>query len=682
MEYAVGDLEAAAHLLRNALAASPDDASLHFDLALTSWESGESGGVVEEFLRAHALRPALSEALFNAAMASAASGSVGKALRLLARCVLSDPSLLPECIFALPRVLARRGSPARRSAWAIPTRDHPSVHDAIAFGFLKSGDFDSAEQSCRRALEREPTAQRRVALGMILFRLRKMADAQVQFEEALRENPSLYQGEEQLAFVLEHDGRLAEARQHYCNAAALDPVPAYPYSRLLNLDNVEGHFDDADAHARALYKALRTLGKDDVHWEPLSTIAYRAIFWPIPALEYRALTGEIDRQLSETSRRRGAPMATKRRLPREESRLRVGYLSSCFRDHPIGQITAGLFAAHDRKRFEVHVLYAHRDSTEYTRTIARGAEHFHRIDGKIVDMAEKIRDLDLDVLVYLDGYMSHTLMQVVALRPAATQVFWTGHAGGLEISAIDYLIADRIVIPPGEEGQYTARVIRLEGTFAPATPHPIGPPVTRTEAGLPAEGFVFCVFNNPEKIDRTVFDAWMRILGAVEESFLWMTASISPEYAANVRQQAERRGVSGDRLIFATRVKDKAAYFARLSHSGLYLDTLLLNGATMALDAMWVGVPVLTVRGDRFGSRIATSFLHAAGMDELVCPSLADYEARAIALARDPFRLAAIRKRLRNNVKEGELFDIGIFCRRLERVIEQIVVDACRTDSA
>lgn len=197
--------------------------------------------------------------------------------------------------------------------------------------------------------------------------------------------------------------------------------------------------------------------------------------------------------------------------------------------------------------------------------------------------------------------------------------------------------------------------------------------MSRAAAGLPAEGFVFCAFNNPEKIDTPTFDVWMRILARTPGSLLWLSRTHSAAIEGNLRAAAAARGIEGHRLVFATRLPEKAAHLSRHRHAGLFLDTLGLNASTTALDALWTGLPVLTVTGEGFASRIATSFLTSLGLDELICGNVADFEERAVTLAAQPSRLAGVRERLAVHLESRPLFHIEAFCRTLETAFLEIV---------
>jgi predicted SAM-dependent methyltransferase len=265
-------------------------------------------------------------------------------------------------------------------------------------------------------------------------------------------------------------------------------------------------------------------------------------------------------------------------------------------------------------------------------------------------------------------------------RPCPIQIYWLGHAGGLGLSFVDYLIADDIVIPEGEEHLYREKIARLPECYHVASPAVIAEtPPSRADSGLPEDAFVFCAFNNPEKINRAAFDSWMKIMAAVPGSVLWLSkVKGAPEQMDMLRSQAERRGVSGDRLVFADRLPNKADHYARHQHIGLFLDTMTLNASTTALDALWSGTPLLAVKGDRFSNRISNSMLHWMGLADMVVDNLDDYVERGIHLALHPEELAALRERFQANRETTALFQVGRFARHLERLYEAMWARYCR----
>ena len=349
-------------------------------------------------------------------------------------------------------------------------------------------------------------------------------------------------------------------------------------------------------------------------------------------------------------------------------RIRVAYLSADFREHAVAYLTAGLFEHHDKSRFETTALSIApaRDSPTRDR-IKRAFECFIDVRNQSdQDIAAFIRRNEIDIAVDLMGFTADNRHNVFARRPAPIQVNYLGYPGTMGAGYIDYILADPTIIPEDQRAFYTERVVWLPETYqindnrrriSERTP-------TRGECGLPDTVFVFCCFNNTYKITPEIFDSWMRLLRATENSVLWLYEGDSAA-AANLRREAEKRGVSSQRLIFASKMSP-ADHLARHRQADLFLDTLPYNAHTTASDALWAGLPVLTCLGTTFAGRVAGSLLRAVGLDELVTHSLEEYEALALKLARDPSCLASLRDRLARNRNTFPLFDTERVTRQIE----------------
>jgi protein O-GlcNAc transferase len=282
------------------------------------------------------------------------------------------------------------------------------------------------------------------------------------------------------------------------------------------------------------------------------------------------------------------------------------------------------------------------------------------------DVAALLRALEVDIAVDLMGYTSNGRPGILALRSAPVQVNFLGYAGTLGASYIDYILADRFVIPEDAHGFYTEKVVYLPDTYYPADSgrQASGRAPTRAKAGLPEEGFVFCCFNQSSRISPVMFPLWMRLLLQVKDSVLWLVEDAAAG-SRNLRQEAERHGVAADRLIFSPRVK-LDEYLARLGLADLFLDTLPYNAHTTASDALWAGVPVVTCAGASFPARVAGSLLQAIDMTELIASNLEGYETLALTLARDKRRLALVRSKLAGNRRSCALFDTARYRRHIE----------------
>lgn len=349
-------------------------------------------------------------------------------------------------------------------------------------------------------------------------------------------------------------------------------------------------------------------------------------------------------------------------------RIRVAYVSADFHEHAAAFLTAGLFESHNRTRFETTAISLGPDVASAMRARLQHAfERFidvrHKSDR---DIAVLLRELEIDIAVDLMGFTTNSRTGIFAHRPSPIQVNYLGYPGTMGAEYIDYILADRVVIPEEHQRYYMEKVVYLPDCYqvndAKRQISKLTP--TRTEVGLPEKGFVFCSFNNSYKITQEMFDVWMRLLRNVEGSVLWLLRS-NAMVAQNLRREARIRGIAPERLVFARRVK-LAEYLARYRLADLFLDTLPYNAGTTASDALWAGLPILTCVGQTFVGRMAASLLHSIGLPELITQSMQEYEALAIRLATNPALLKEAKHKLERNRLATPLFDTERFTRHIE----------------
>jgi protein O-GlcNAc transferase len=329
---------------------------------------------------------------------------------------------------------------------------------------------------------------------------------------------------------------------------------------------------------------------------------------------------------------------------------------------------AELFERHDRDRFEVIAYsYGRNDNGPMRARLDRAFDRFVDIAAMSHRAAaERIHQDRIGILVELKGYTQHARPQIAAYRPAPVQVNYLGYPATMGADFIDYLIADRFVVPSTEQAFFSEKVVQLPGCYQvnDRKREIAVTAASRTDCGLPTHGFVFCSFNNSYKISPAVFDVWMRLIEAVPGSVLWLLEA-NPLVRRSLCAETERRGVNPGRLVFAP-IVPSADHLARHQNADLFLDTLPCNAHTAASDALWAGLPVLTCAGNTFAGRVAASLLAAVGLPELITASLTDYERTALALARDLQRLAELRATLQKNRETSPLFDLPAMTRNIE----------------
>lgn len=398
-------------------------------------------------------------------------------------------------------------------------------------------------------------------------------------------------------------------------------------------------------------------------------LPFRALFLPLSdelrLAVARAEAARLERSLARPSGVLGEEV---RPAVSGGARLKIGYISADFCEHPTAHLMRNLFRCHDRDRFEIYG-YALRgdDGSAYCRQIRAGCDRFTEVSQLANGEVERqIRGDGVHILVDLMSYTNHARPELFALRPAPVQVAWLGFPGGSGAAYMDYLLVDPTVLPPEQARYYTEQPVWLPECYQvnDRWQEIAETGMRRIDQGLPETGFVFCCFNQIQKIEPVMFGVWMRLLDRVPGSVLWLYTE-SEEARDRLRAEAAARGVAAERLVFAGRLP-KGRHLERHRLADLFLDTRLYNAHTTASDALWAGLPVLTCPGDSFPARVAASVLRAVGLPELIVGSLADYEELAFALATGPEQLAALREKLQRNRLQTPLFDTERFARHLE----------------
>jgi predicted O-linked N-acetylglucosamine transferase (SPINDLY family) len=349
-------------------------------------------------------------------------------------------------------------------------------------------------------------------------------------------------------------------------------------------------------------------------------------------------------------------------------RIRVAYVSADFGEHPTSYLLAGLIEEHDRARFKILGVSLGSGTASAMRSRITGAFDQFIDAGRKDDreVANLLRQLEVDIAVDLMGFTHESRPGIFALRPAPVHVNYLGFPATMGAEYIDYLVADRFVIPAEHQAHYSENIAYMPDCFqANDSKRSMGEqPRTRADAGLPASGFVFCAFSNSYKITPAMFDVWMRLLRQVDGSVLWLLGG-SGAVEANLRREAHVRGIAPDRLIFAARL-GYADYLRRYQLADLFLDTTPFNAGATASDALWAGLPLITCAGEAFAGRMAGSLLHAVGLPQLVAASLQDYERITLRLATDRAAIEALKAKLAQNRARCALFDTARFRRHVE----------------
>ena len=356
-------------------------------------------------------------------------------------------------------------------------------------------------------------------------------------------------------------------------------------------------------------------------------------------------------------------------------KIRLGYFSSDLREHAVSYLIAELIELHDRSQFEVYAFSFDpgRIGDTMRPRLMDAFDHWHDVQSlSDIEVAKLARTLEIDIAINLNGHTQGARNDIFAYRAAPVQINYLGYPGTMGADYMDYILADRIVIPEENQKYYSEKVLYLPDCYhANDTKRPIAEEIpTRAECGLPESGFVFACFNASYKITPEVFDSWMRILNEVEGSVLWVLAE-SDEARKNLQQEAEKRQINKKRIRFMERVMTKK-HIARQKLADLFLDTSPYNAHTTASDALLVGLPILTKIGKTFPARVSASLLTAIGLEELITKSNEEYEKKAIELAQDPKKLQEIKAKLLKNKETYPLFNMRRFTKNIEYLYKSL----------
>ena len=516
--------------------------------------------------------------------------------------------------------------------------------------------FDEALLSYDRAIALKPNfAKAHNNRGTVLRSLDRLDEALASYDRAIALRPDYAEAYNNLGNTLEDLKRRDEALICYNKAIAIKPDLPYIVGSWLHSKMRGCNWEDFDTVCARITNAV------DRGEKATSPFAFLAIPSSL-AQQHRCARTYVQDKYPASS----MPLWKSERYV--HNRVRIGYFSADFREHPISHLIARFIEIHDRKKFEV-IGFSFRPSADdaWRQRLEKAFDRFFEVGNRTDrEIAALARELEIDIAIDLGGHTSNARTGVFALRPAPTQVNYLGYPGTMGADYIDYLIADHTLIPEEHQQYYNEKVVYLPHSYQvnDSTKEISDRSFSHAELGLPDSAFVFCCFNNHYKITPDLFDIWMRLLVGVEGSVLWLSGATTTS-VNNLLREAGKRGVASDRLVFAPRM-ELAGHLARHREADLFLDTFYYNAHTTASDALWAGLPVLTCLGHTFAGRVAASLLNAVGLPELVTRSHAEYEALALELATQPGRLADIRRKLAANRTTHPLFDTARFTRDIE----------------
>jgi len=661
---ALGRFEEAVACYERALALQPDHAAAHSNRGAALQKLGRLKRALESYDRAIAIKSDYAEAHNNRGGALLGMRRFEEALASVDRAIAIDPGRadahnnrglalrelgrIDEALASFDRAIALE--PA-----------HAHAHDNRGAALAVCRRFEEARTSHESALALDPkSAEALLNLGVALHGLQRLPEALASFDRALSLRSDYTDAHRNRGLTLLVLQQPEEAVASYRRALELEPSAALLRGACRH---AQMQICDWSGYETDLAQLSGAIERGRCVVSPFAALS----LFDSSSLQ-RKVAGIWARENCRPSQRLG-PL----RRHRWHEKVRIGYFSADFRNHAVSVLAAELFERHDRSRFELTAFAVGPDIRDELRTRVEAAFDrfipvFDRSDGEVAALA---RHLEIDIAVDLGGYTHDARPSIFAQRAAPIQVGYLGYLGTMGAELMDYLVADEIIVPAELRRHYAEKIAYLSSYQVNDSKRPVAVRAfSRAELGLPPTGFVFCCFNANYKINPEMFASWMRILAAVPGSVLFLFGG-STAAERNLRQQADASGLEPERLVFGGKLP-YADYLARYRAADLFLDTLPYNAGTTASDALWVGLPVLTLTGETFAARMGASLLTAVGLPELIAGDRSHYERLAVELATRPGALEAIRHKLEETRSRAALFDTTRFTRELEALYERM----------
>jgi len=539
----------------------------------------------------------------------------------------------------------------------------PELHDNLGRILYQANRFTESIKHHKGAIKLKPEMiSAHINLANALRSNGQFNDAISAYKETIRLSPQYKNAHVNLAHILRHTNRIKEAIISYNRARHIDPEDITVLSNLFICYRTICDWKNADKLSNKIFELYNTLPTRNTTITPFTNLY----------LEHNALL--LLKKTTEWSNKYFTPYYNKSKFTFQSTtknkhrRIKIGYISHDFRNHPIGILTHKLFRHHNRKKFETYIYSYGPDTNDKYRSnivlecdVFREASHLDDISTARLIFHDKI-----DILIDLTGFTSGGRHKICAYKPSPIQINYLGFPGSSGTIFFDYIITDNILTPAGYERYYSEKLIRLPNCYqvnslsykAPTSKR------SRNKMGLPENSIVFCSFNNPKKIDSKTFDSWLKILSKVDNSVLWLLKN-SSDHKENILQETKKRGINQNRIIFAESVS-LSEHIARHTLADIALDTFNYGGGITTSLALISNVPVVTLPRDTYVSRMSASLLTAVSLEDLISNTYEEYELKAIELALDKKRLHKIKQLLHANITKGTLLNTRKFTKTLE----------------
>ena len=651
-------LNAAIASYDKAILLKADYAEAHFNRGYALQEMNQLDAAVASYYKAIVLKPDYAEAYLNVGVAKHKLKQLDAAVASYNKAILLNPDYA-ETYYNRGHAL----QDLKQLDAAIASYDRAILlKPDYAVAYFNRGNalqdlkqIDAAVASYGKAIELKPDyAEAYSNRGHALQELKQLDAAMANYDRAIYLKPDYAEAYYNRAHALQVLKKFDEAVANYNQAFAIDPEINYLRGMRQHAKMFICDWQDFESTVKELSSNIQNNVKASTCFPvlalPISMSQQRkaAEIWSSDKFPSNPLLGAIPKSSAH-------------------SKIRIGYYSADFRLHPVSILTVGLFEHHDKSKFELFAFSFGPDAHDSIRgRITSAFDKF--IDVSAIsdqEVAALSRTLEIDIAIDLGGYTQDCRTGIFSFRAAPLQLSYIGYLGTMGASYYDYLIADQTLVPPEHLPFYSEKIVYLPSYQVNDSKQEIPHAALSREAlSLPSSGFVFCCFNSTYKITPTTFDGWMRILKSVPQSVLLLYSSIKSA-ELNLKQEAQKRGVNPERLIFGDNLT-RNEYLARCKSADLFLDTLPYNAGATASDALWAGLPVLTCMGQSFASRYAASLLYAIGLPELVTQTQSEYEALAVELATNPLKLKAIKDKIETNRLTTPLFDTAMFTKHIE----------------
>ena len=676
-----------------AIELKPNYVEAYHNLGITLYKIGRFNEAELNFRKAIELKPDYAEAYVNIAIIYGVLRDYKEAEKNCRKAILLNPNLVEAYnnLGIILNKLEKLDEAQKIFIKAIELRsNNPEVYCNMGNTLQNLGKVKEAEVSYRKAITLTPNfIEAHYNLANILRDTGKFYDAELSYKKAIELKPNYAEAYNNLGTVYQCLFRLNEAEASYKKATELKPDYAEAYSNLGDAQKFLEKIDDSLINYNRAYVLKPDM---DFLLGAFMHIKMHLCIWDDFADYIDLIIKKINKgkRVSPTFQllslidnpnihKISAEIYTNFKFPKSDilplpskyekhKKIKIGYFSADFMNHPVSRLNVELYENHDRKNFEIYAFSFGPDiKDEFNIKIKKGVDHFHDVSTKSdLDIVKFARSLKIDIAIDLGGFTKGNRQGIFAMSAAPIQVSYLGYPGTMAAVYIDYLIADHSIIINENKNYYSEKVVYMPNSYQAnlSKKNIFDTSLSRKEAGLPELGFVFCCFNNQYKITPTTFAGWMRILKATEDSVLWLFVKNNVAIN-NLQKEAIKHGVNKNRLIFAQH-KPNEEHLKRIQKADLFLDTLPYNAHTTASDALKVGLPLLTCIGNSFASRVAASLLHTINLPELITRTQEEYELVAIELAKNPIKMKIIREKLIKNLTTTPLFNIELYTRDIE----------------